>query len=143
MRRCLHCGAKVSGGSGPCPACGVAEPFKLRFQGRGRTDDTTLRFDGPPAAWLSQGLVILGHQNRWQCHICRLPVARACPPDHHAAPSRDHIVPRRHERGLHRNVMLAHKWCNSERADRPMACLDVNEFQGRLLLLVPELKEAA
>lgn len=115
----------------------------LRLQGRGRRDDKQVRFDGPPARWLSHTIVVLANRERWTCHICELPVARGCPPDHHAAPTRDHVVPRYHERGLGDNVKLAHKWCNSERQDLPMVCVDRDLYRRRLLILVPELRRAA
>lgn len=148
MRQCLHCGGSIEDAQahGGCPHCGCQEPFVLRLQGRGRArprDPELVQLDGLVASWVSDALLHLADRDGWVCHICGLRVPKSCPQGHPASPSRDHVIPRRWERGLSGNVKLAHNWCNSERKDRPMVTIDRLEFRGAMMTRCPLLIHAA
>lgn len=64
--------------------------------------------------------------NDGKCHLCQRVILSHRPPNvsdqwwERWAPSRDHVIPRSEVRGLHNNVMPAHRLCNTRRGTMPV-----------------------
>ena len=72
----------------------------------------------------------IGRRDRWQCHLCHLPVPKkGYTLNSPQAPSIDHVTPvTRGGRDVQTNLRLAHRRCNELRGDRLLSELPPGEF---------------
>lgn len=66
---------------------------------------------------MNEGLRLIAERDDWICHLCDKPVQKNLPKNHPMRPTKDHVIPAKHQESikLHGNLRLAHWRCNNER----------------------------